>query len=317
MKTGLHKKTQIDDSVQELPYPDARLLKRKRKVQNWKEKEHVRKGTKHHKRTIVSDNAVDMSGLENTILCGDSEQILATIPDNTIDIIITSPPYNFGLEYDKKDLTDARHWDEYFGKLTTIWEHCKRVLRPGGRLIVNIQPLFSDYIPTHHIISKQLLDLGLLWKGEILWEKNHYNCKYTAWGSWKSPSMPYLKYTWEFVEIFCKETHKKTGDRDQIDITGDEFKKWVYAKWSIGPERNMKRYHHPAMFPEELVVRLLKLFSYTNDLILDPFNGAGTTTVVAQRLGRRFIGIDVSEEFCNIAQERLRKTPMKLFGDAE
>ena len=68
---------------------------------------------------------------------------------------------------------------------------------------------FSDYVPSHHIMSKQLLDLGLIWKGEILWEKNNYNCKYTAWGSWKSPSMPYLKYTWEFVEVFSKETHKK------------------------------------------------------------------------------------------------------------
>jgi DNA modification methylase len=315
MKTGLHRRIQTEGSVQELPYPDAKLVRRKRKVQNLKEKEHIRKGTKHHKRAIVADRGADMSGLENTIICGDSERVLATIPDNTIDIIITSPPYNFGLEYDRENQTDARHWDEYFAKLTTIWEHCKRVLRPGGRLIVNIQPLFSDYIPTHHIISKQLLDLGLLWKGEILWEKNHYNCKYTAWGSWKSPSMPYLKYTWEFVEIFCKETHKKTGDRTQVDITGEEFKKWVYARWSIGPERNMKQYHHPAMFPEELVVRLLKLFSYTNDLILDPFNGAGTTTAVAQRLGRRFIGIDVSKEYCNIAQERLRKIPMKLFGD--
>lgn len=315
MKTDPPNKTPHDNVAQELPYPDARLAKRKRKVLNRKEKEYIRKGTKHRKTIIETDGAATTSGFDNTIVCGDSEQVLATIPDNTIDIIITSPPYNFGLEYDRESMTDARHWDEYFSKLTTIWQHCKRVLKPGGRLVVNIQPLFSDYIPTHHIISKQLLDLGLLWKGEILWEKNHYNCKYTAWGSWKSPSMPYLKYTWEFVEIFCKDTHRKTGDREQIDITGDEFKKWVYARWSIGPERNMKQYHHPAMFPEELVVRLLKLFSYKNDLVLDPFNGAGTTTAVAQRLGRRFIGIDVSEDFCNIAQERLRKTPMKLFGE--
>jgi len=161
-------------------------------------------------------------------------------------------------------------------------------------------------MPTHHIISKQLLELGLLWKAEILWEKHNYNCKYTAWGSWKSPSMPYLKYTWEFVEVFCKESHKKAGDPTKIDITGDEFKKWVYAKWDIAPESNMKKYNHPAMFPEELVVRLLKLFSYQGDIVLDPFNGVGTTTLIAHKLKRRYIGIDISEEYCRTAEQRLK-----------
>ncbi len=302
-------------SAPELPYPDAKLLKREPRVRNRKEKEKIRKGTKDRKKAILVEEAETAGSLENTIICGDSEEILRTIPSNSIDIVLTSPPYNFGLDYDTNSTADAQHWDTYFSKLNSIWAECMRVLKPGGRMIVNVQPLFSDYIPTHHIISRQLLDLGLLWKGEILWEKNHYNCKYTAWGSWKSPSMPYLKYTWEFIEIFSKETHKKTGSSGNIDITANEFKKWVYAKWSISPERNMKEYHHPAMFPEELVSRLLKLFSYKNDMILDPFNGAGTTTTVAQKSGRRFIGIDVSEEFCRVARERLRKTPMGLFGE--
>ncbi len=93
---------------------------------------------------------------------------------------------------------------------------------------------------------------------------------------------------------------------DKIDITGDEFKKWVYAKWDIAPESNMKKYNHPAMFPEELVTRLLKLFSYQDDVVLDPFNGVGTTTIVAYKSGRRYIGIDISEEYCKTAGERLR-----------
>ncbi len=303
------------EAAPELPYPDAKLFRREPRVRNKKEKEKIRKGTKDRKKAILVEEPETTGGFENTIICGDSEQVLHTIPSNSIDIVLTSPPYNFGLDYDTNDVADAQLWEAYFAKLNTIWKECMRVLKPGGRLIVNVQPLFSDYIPTHHIISKQLLDLGLLWKGEILWEKNNYNCKYTAWGSWKSPSMPYLKYSWEFIEIFSKETHKKTGASENIDITANEFKKWVYAKWSISPERNMKEYHHPAMFPEELVSRLLKLFSYRNDLVLDPFNGAGTTTTVAQRLGRRFIGIDVSEEFCRVAEERLRKTPMGLFGE--
>lgn len=145
----------------------------------------------------------------------------------------------------------------------------------------------------------------MLWKGEILWEKNNYNCKYTAWGSWRSPSSPYLKYTWEFLEIFCKGDLIKKGDKDKIDITADEFKQWVVAKWNIAPERKMKEYGHPAMFPEHLVERALKLFSYRGDIILDPFNGVGTTTAVAHRLSRNYIGIDISKEYCNKAIERM------------
>ncbi|MEY4747766.1 MAG: hypothetical protein RLZZ416_815 [Candidatus Parcubacteria bacterium] len=238
---------------------------------------------------------------------GDSELVLKMIPNDSVDIIVTSPPYNFGLEYKSDQNEDAVDWTRYFAKLNIIWHECVRVLKPGGRLCLNVQPLFSDYIPTHHLMSKQLIELGLLWKGEILWEKNNYNCKYTAWGSWKSPSMPYLKYTWEFVEIFSKLTHKKVGARENIDISGDEFKKWVYAKWSIAPERNMKQYGHPAMFPKELVNRLLKLFSYKDDVVLDPFNGAGTTTLCAAELERRFIGIDTSREYCAVAEKRLQE----------
>jgi DNA modification methylase len=145
----------------------------------------------------------------------------------------------------------------------------------------------------------------LIWKGEILWEKNNYNCKYTSWGSWRSPSNPYLKYTWEFLEVFCKGTLKKPGDPSLADISAEEFKKWVLGRWSIAPEKDMKVYGHPAMFPEELVSRVLKLFSFRGDVVLDPFNGAGTTTLVAGRLGRRYIGVDISPEYCRIARERL------------
>ncbi|MEW5694231.1 MAG: site-specific DNA-methyltransferase [Candidatus Hydrogenedentota bacterium] len=287
-------------------YPDSRLLNRERKVSEREKKEKIRGGTKHLKRIKGVIPEINLSNLVNRIICGDSEIILKDIPDNSIDIIITSPPYNFGLEYKNDENKDAIYWHDYFDKLNRIWMECFRVLKPAGRFCVNIQPLFSDYIPTHHIISKQLFDLGLFWKAEILWEKHNYNCKYTAWGSWKSPSMPYMKYTWEYIEVFCKESHKKEGNSDKIDITGDEFKKWVYAKWDIAPEINMKKYNHPAMFPEELVRRLLKLFSYQDDVVLDPFNGVGTTTLVAYKLRRKYIGIDISEEYCKTAEERLK-----------
>ena len=243
---------------------------------------------------------------ENKIICGDSFEVLKNLPDNCIDLVFTSPPYNFGLEYESND--DANHWDNYFNKLFDIFNECIRILKYGGRIAVNIQPLFSDYIPSHHIISNFFMSKKLIWKGEILWEKNNYNCKYTAWGSWKSPSSPYLKYTWEFIEIFAKGVLKKEGSRDNADISADEFKKWVVSKWSIAPERNMKEYNHPAMFPEELANRILKLFSFQGDVVLDPFNGVGTTTVVAKRIGRKYLGIDISKDYCDKAENRISST---------
>lgn len=284
----------------------SKFFNRERKVLGREEKEKIRGGTKHLKDTPKVINKTDVAKFINRIICGDSEIVLKEIPTNSIDIIVTSPPYNFGLEYKGDGNKDAIYWQDYFNKLERIWKECYRVLKPSGRLCVNIQPLFSDYMPTHHLISNQLLEIGFLWKAEIIWEKHNYNCKYTAWGSWKSPSMPYLKYSWEFIEIFCKESHKKEGEASKIDITGEEFKKWVYARWNIAPENNMKKYNHPAVFPEELVVRLLKLFSYQDDVVLDPFNGVGTTSLVAWKLGRRYIGIDISEEYCKTAEKRLR-----------
>lgn len=281
-------------------------LNRERKVKNRRAKSEERLGGTLPKAAVETSPEPEIIGrFENEIIRGDSSDILLEIPTESIDIIVTSPPYNFGLQYE--GTKDAVFWNEYFDKLNGIWKECFRVLKTGGRLCVNVQPLFSDYVPTHHKISNQLLEVGFLWKAEILWEKHNYNCKYTAWGSWKSPSMPYLKYTWEFIEVFCKGSHKKAGDTDNIDITGDEFKEWVYGRWVIAPESNMKKYKHPAVFPEQLVERLLKLFSYRGDIVLDPFNGVGTTTAVAKRLGRRFIGIDISEDYCETARKRTDK----------
>lgn len=120
----------------------------------------------------------------NRIIVGDSEEVLKGFPPNCIDLILTSPPYNFGLEYDTQK--DGIDWKAYFKKLFAVFKECIRVLKYGGRIIVNVQPLFSDYIPIHHIISDFFIKNKLVWKGEILWDKHNYNCKYTAWGSWKS-----------------------------------------------------------------------------------------------------------------------------------
>ena len=278
---------------------------RQEKVKDKSGKAKVRKGSKDAKQSLYSREIPEIEPFINRIICGDTLNTLRDLPSESIDLIITSPPYNFGHAYAQDLHNDTHEWNEYFATLYAIWQECIRVLIPGGRMAVNVQPLFSDYVPTHHIISNQLSGLGLLWKAEFFWEKNNYNAKYTAWGSWKSPSMPYIKYTWEFIEIFDKGTHKKTGRREDIDITSEEFKEWVIGRWKITPERRMKEFGHPAMFPEELPRRIMKLFSYRNDIVLDPFNGVGTTTLAAAKSGRRFIGIDISRQYCDMAVQRL------------
>lgn len=277
---------------------------KERKVKNRVEKEEKRGQYFYAQNSNFCKTNNDLSNdLVDKIICNDSYEELKKFPDNCIDIIFTSPPYNFGLEYNKNQ--DDHYWEEYFNNLFKIFSECIRILKYGGRFLINIQPLFSDYIPSHHIVSNFFITQKMIWKGEIIWEKNNYNCKYTAWGSWKSPSNPYLKYTWEFIEVFCKGTLKKEGENNNIDITSEEFKQSVVARWSIAPERDMEKWGHPAMFPEKLVERALKLFSYKNDIVLDPFNGVGTTTYVAKKLGRRFIGIDISKEYCEKALLRL------------
>ena len=284
-------------------------MTRPEKISDKAGKAKIRKSSKDAKKSSPFPESSELLQFTNRIICGDSGEILPRIPDKSVDLIITSPPYNFGQNYAQDPHDDTHEWNEYFNNILIIWKECERVLKPGGRIAVNVQPLFSDYIPTHHIISRQLADLGLLWKAEFLWEKNNYNAKYTAWGSWKSPSMPYIKYTWEFIEVFAKQTHKKTGKKEDIDITAEEFKEWVMGKWSFPPEIRMKDFNHPAMFPEELPRRLMKLFSYKNDIVLDPFNGAGTSSLTAWKLGRRFIGIDVSHQYCDRALSRIRSIP--------
>ena len=285
-------------------------MNKERKVENRKEKELSRGKYFYAKDNEFSkENNSLPDKYVDKIICGDSLVVLRDLPDNCVDLIFTSPPYNFGLDYE--GIEDAFPWDSYFKALFSIFEECIRVLKYGGRIVVNIQPLYSDYIPTHHLISQFFMRKKLIWKAEILWEKNHYNCKYTAWGSWKSPSSPYIKYTWEFLEVFCKGNLKKSGHSENADIDADSFKNWVYGKWVIGPERNMKKYDHPAMFPEELANRVLKLFSFKGDVVLDPFVGAGTTCLSAFKHQRLYLGIDISPKYCQITEDRLRLLPLR------
>ena len=248
----------------------------------------------------------------NQIYCGDSHKTLKKIPSDSIDLVFTSPPYNFKIDYDKS--IDDIDWAEYYYYLDKVFIECCRVLKWGGRLAVNLQPHWSGFEPTHHKLSQLIVSNNpdFHWRNEIMWEKNNYKCNFTAWGSWKSPSSPHLKHTWEYIEVFSKGVHKKQGIKENADITADDFKQWVNARWVINPETRMKNIGHPAMFPEELARRIIQLFSFKGDVVLDPFNGAGTTTLVSKKLGRPYIGIDISERYCQIAEERLNPPQQEL-----
>lgn len=242
--------------------------------------------------------------MENRIICGDSVSELEKMESNFVDCVITSPPYNFKMEYDKHN--DKMDWNEYIKLLSDVFDECGRVLKENGRMFINIIPNFKVGVPTHAIIIERIQKQtnSLNWRGTIIWDKNGRNSG-TAWGSWMSPSAPYGSQTWEYIEIFSKGDWKKSGKAKDIDIEREEFLKWVNFNWRIPTERRMKKFGHPAMFPEELPRRIIKLFTYKNDIILDPFNGVGTTTYVASKLGRRYIGIDISEEYCKTARQRL------------
>jgi len=246
----------------------------------------------------------------NRVIRGNCLEVIGRMGDSCIDAVITSPPYNVGVEYDcYKDDRDFGFYIRYMrGILEEIW----RVMKDGGRVMINLAPASGLYYPTHHIITGIMLEIGFIWKAEIIWNKNNYGCSYTTWGSWRSPSSPYIKTGYEYINVYCKGSLKKGGRKEDIDITEEEFKRWTDGLWVVAPETRMKRYGHPAMFPEEIPRRLMKLFTYRSDIILDPFCGVGTTCLVAKKLGRRYIGIDISEKYCEIAERRIRNASLEV-----
>lgn len=261
----------------------------------------------------------------NTIIEGDSLHVMKEIPENYVDIIITSPPYNAAHNYDKYN--DNKEFNEYIENMTQIFKECYRVLKKGGRICVNVPFAIKNkktkevYFISHHIAS-MLNNIGFVDFEWITWHKgknmSHFQGNNTAWGSWKSPSCPSFRPLGEAVMVFYKEEKTHRGSKDKIDITGEEFKEWTKNTWYFNEDNNCvyeglmcvpndaKKSDHPAPYPTELVERLLKLYSYKEDIVLDPFNGIGTTTYAAEKLDRKYIGIELSKKYCDLAFDRLK-----------
>jgi len=244
-----------------------------------------------------------LDALTNVIINGDSRYALTLFPDNSVDIIITSPQYSFGKSYDSTDDTISPM--KYLASLVPIWQQCYRILKPDGRICIDVQPVFSAGVPTHHVIWHQLHKIGFKWKSEHEWMKG-CNTRHSQFGSYGSPSAPYIMYPWEYIDIYYKEDPKKHGNNENIDMTEIEFVEWRKAEWYFQPEPNQEdTYGHPAVFPEALPRRLLKFYSFRGDFVVDPFNGVGTTAKVAYELGWRFAGIDISKAYCKTALKRV------------
>jgi site-specific DNA-methyltransferase (adenine-specific) len=246
------------------------------------------------------NNCVNVPGKYlDAIVCGDCIEVMRQLPESSIDCMITSPPYNVGKEYEHQ-----LELDDYLSFTRNYMHETHRVLKVGGRMCINVCGTNRrPFIPLHSYISVDAIKIGFLMRGEIVWVKNTHG-RSTAWGSWRSASNPVLTDTSERILVFSKGDYKKDGRGKKNTITSGEFKDWITGVWYFNTE-NIKRVKHPAPFPIELPSRLIKLYTFEGDVVMDPFVGSGTTAVAAKSLSRHYIGIDSSKEYCNLAVERL------------
>ncbi len=249
--------------------------------------------------------------LENQIVCGDSRKI--SLPDNCVQLVVTSPPYNASKEYDD-DLTLS----QYLQLLKDVFSECYRVLSPGGRMVVNIANLGrKPYIPLSSHVNLMMHGIGFLHRGEVIWDKSASAGSSCAWGSFKSASNPCLRDIHEYLLMYSKGDYKLPRDKQEkesgrVDTIGrDEFIQQTKSIWAFSTE-SAKRVKHPAPFPVELPKRCIEMFTFKGDVVLDPFLGSGTTAVAAKMCGRKYIGYDLSEEYCNIAEQRIQSTSQLL-----
>ncbi|MBP7509632.1 MAG: site-specific DNA-methyltransferase [Prolixibacteraceae bacterium] len=240
---------------------------------------------------------------ENKFILGTAEN-MKELPDNSVHLMITSPPYNVSKEYDK-DLS----LNEYLQLLEKAFRETYRVLVNGGRACVNVANLGrKPYIPLSDYISKMMIDIGFNMRGEIIWNKAASASPSTAWGSWQSAANPILRDIHEYILVFSKGDYKREKGSKENTISKEQFMEWTKSIWTMNAE-SAKRIGHPAPFPEELPYRLIQLYSFKDDIVLDPFMGSGTTAVAALKSDRKFVGYEISKEYIELAEKRIMLSP--------
>jgi site-specific DNA-methyltransferase (adenine-specific) len=218
-------------------------------------------------------------------------------------LMITSPPYNVKKEYDE-DLT----LDEYRKLLRNVFQETHRILVTGGRACINVANLGrKPYIPLHSFIIEDMLDLGFLMRGEIIWNKAASASSSTAWGTWLSATNPVLRDIHEYILVFSKGSFSRQRKSRESTILKDDFLELTKSVWTF-PAVSARRIGHPAPFPEELPRRLIELYTFKGDVVLDPFCGSGTTCLAARNSGRHYVGYEIEPEYVKLAEERITNT---------
>lgn len=230
-----------------------------------------------------------------------SAESMSELPDSSIHLMVTSPPYNVGKDYDA-DLS----LDEYLAFLKRVWREVLRVLVPGGRACINVANLGrKPYIPLHAYMVRDLLELNFLMRGEIIWDKGASSSASTAWGSWQSASNPTLRDGHEYILVFSKGNFRRDRLEGRKDtITKDEFLQFTKSVWAF-PAESARKIGHPAPFPLELPYRLIQLYTFEGEIVLDPFMGSGQTALAAIKSNRHFVGYETNQDYVGLAEERI------------
>ncbi len=247
------------------------------------------------------ENPIPADSLDR-IFCHSAER-MTELPDASVHLMVTSPPYNVGKEYDE-DLS----LEDYLAFLQRVWRETLRVLVPGGRMCINVANLGrKPYIPLHAFIVEQVIRLGFLMRGEIIWDKAASASPSTAWGSWKSASNPTLRDVHEYILVFCKDTFKRPNPEKRLStITRDEFLEYNKSVWNF-PAESARKVGHPAPFPVELPRRLIQLYTFSNEIVLDPFIGSGQTAIAALKSGRHYVGYEIDQKYVGLATLRIQE----------
>ena len=234
-----------------------------------------------------------------------NEDILTTdcIEKESIDLVVTSPPYNVDIKYNSHD--DQMTYEDYLNFSKDWMTKCIGLTKSDGRFCLNI-PLDKNKGGQQSVcadlttIAKQV---GWKYHSTIIWNEQNISRR-TAWGSWLSASAPYVIAPVEMIVVLYKEKWKKTSGSLKSDISRDDFMNWTNGVWNFSGE-SKKKIGHPSPFPVELPKRCIKLFSYVGDTVLDPFLGSGSTLIACVETDRKGIGVEIDKKYCELVKKRL------------
>lgn len=248
---------------------------------------------------VSKDTLCNPSPILDEILCRSSED-MSDLVDNSVALMVTSPPYHVGKDYD----ADCS-FEDYLALLRRVLAETHRVLEPGGRAVINVANLGRrPYVPLTSHVNMMMLELGFLMRGEIVWRKAKADSGSCAWGTWRKADNPVLRDVHEYLLVFSKGRFGRAR-KGESTLAADEFRVATTSVWDDIPPASAKRIGHPAPFPIELPGRLIRLYSFVDDLILDPFMGAGTTAIAALRNDRHYVGYETSQEYVALAAKRI------------